>query len=301
MSFSLNLSGRLVQTKQIFTHGQAYTSRADDLNRLFAILSIDHAIESFLHTVVTELGGSFKNSDYVSFKELFNVANTQTNALRGKPLKLAKEVSDIRSLRNNAQHNGHIPSESSLNRAIVYGEDFLRHSFDLCFDKNYDEIFLADVIKNSEVMGHFKEAEKALSEERLEDVPPALGKCFYLFRKDFEDKRQREEKRFDVFGMEFSAEGVLDNNYREAKLEHSIRAALQPIIERLNAVIEELDIIAIGARLDEYELFRKFVPFVNQTGDGKFYCGYGYQKLEANKSNCLRSLNFLYNLIIKSQ
>jgi hypothetical protein len=133
MAFSRELPKRLLNTKQIFSHGCDHAEKSGEINRLFSIISLDGAIESFLYTVIVELGAEIKNPKNPTFFEIFRAADAAVEKVNKKHLPLKSEIEALHETRNNAQHKAVIPSISSIERFLVYSSDFLRESYMLCF------------------------------------------------------------------------------------------------------------------------------------------------------------------------
>jgi len=303
MKFSENLTKRLVQAKQIFLHGKIHSFSASELDRLFTILSIDQAIEHFLHTLIIEYNVTkLKSPLNAKFKEIFDASNDEIKNVLKKELPLKTAVFTVHNLRNIAQHYGTIPSESEIQKSVIYCEDFLLQSYNLCFNKNYEEVFLSELIIDDDVRKHFREGEIALSNEKYKDAMAHIGLSFHLLR--FHEEKllpyRSSIRSFSGFRLSDIVSRIIDKDKRHRSSE--FKNLLDSILKEIEYVDDKVSILSVGGKLQDYNLFKKITPHYNIFPSGKFETIYTKSEQEnPERSDCFRVMNFVYNYIINSQ
>lgn len=315
MFFSRNLIKRLIHAKQIFLHGQSHALRSGEIERLFSILSIDQSIENFLNTIISEYNAFLRNPYNATFKDIFDAAKNKIKDQLDKDLPLQQELFFIHKLRNSAQHDGVIPAESELEKAVIYSEDFLRQSYKLCFDKNFDEVFLSDIILEEYIREYFKKAEIAFSRKEFDWAIVYSGISFKFLRKIQAGKRTEFDVRLNLARLirgNFKGE----ENYRK-KIDGKIEGAINSIFEQIEYLDDKVSILSMGGNLNDYNLFKKLTPAINYFGKVTtrrkmpYTYYFGDDKFEIvktsseqdnpSKADCLRVMNFVYSSIISTQ
>jgi hypothetical protein len=312
MLFSRNLIKRLIHAKQKFLHGQSHALRSGEIERLFSILSLDQSIENFLNTVIGEYNASLRNPYNASFKIIFDAAKNKIKDLLNKDLPLQQELFFIHKLRNSAQHDGVIPAKNDLEKAVIYSEDFLRQSYKLCFDINFEEVFLSDIILDECIREYFKKAEIAFSEGNFYWAIVFSGISFNFLRKIQAGKQTRFDVRLDLASI-VRGHSKGEENYRR-KIDGKIEGAINSIFQQIEYLDDKVSILSMGGNLNDYNLYKKLTPAINYFGKvttkrnvlNTYY--FGDDKFEIvktspeqdNPSNadCLRVMNFVYNSII---
>lgn len=279
---------RLVQVKQIFLHGRKHSVQPGEINRILAILLIDQAIEALLRTSIVHNDiDPKKNSMQLSFVELFNVVSKDCeNRNTKEPLPYKTEVLNIHNNRNFVQHTGSIPSQEDVVRFIKHSEDFLEAAFLYCFNKNYNEIFLADIIEFDDVRQFFKEAEEAFLKDDISEAVVALAKSF----------------KFLEIHMDSNLPWTNDialSSWPEGEIPAS--NAIKETIGMVEHVNTKINIVAYGCKPQDYDLFQKIMPVVNVTVGGKIMVHNRVIINEITKEETLRMFNFVFNMIVADQ
>jgi hypothetical protein len=270
---------------------------------LFSILSIDQAIEHFLHTLMIEYNvAKLKNPLNAKFKEIFDASNDEIKNVLKKELPLKTAIFTVHNLRNIAQHDGIIPSDSELQKSVIYCEDFLMQSYDLCFNKNYEEIFLAELIIDDDVRNHFREGEIALSKENLKDAMAYIGLSFHFLRLHEAKVLPYRSgiSSFSGFRLSDIVSKIIDKDKRHRA--SGFNNLLDSILKEIEYVDDKVRILSVGGKLQDYFLFKKITPHYNIFASGKFEIIYTKsEQANPEKSECIRVMNFVYNYIINSQ
>ncbi|MFH1011399.1 MAG: hypothetical protein V1784_09240 [bacterium] len=293
---------RLIHAKQIFLHGVDHAGRPGELNRLFAVLAFDQAIEHFLNTVIYELRGKTKNAGDPKFQNLIDGANAALENHGKQKMDSEANILRVHRIRNNAQHLHQIPSSDDVSDARVYTRDFLTNSFQLCFSKVFDELFLADAIESGDVKQHFGEAEKALDKDDTKKSMEELGICFWFIESHF--LAEDYEFRWDldnsfVRSLSRVLSRIPDSSGEARQVEVQLDKFIGRINHELDYLRDRVMILSIGGNMPDYQLFRRIVPRVGRTGDGRFRVF--HLDAQPSKEACLRALIFIYDLILAIQ
>jgi hypothetical protein len=298
MSFSKELAKRLLNARQILNHGIEHGTKNGELNRLFSIISLDGAVENFLYTVIAELGGELKHFKKPSFNEVFSAADEAVKTKRNKFLPLKTEIMILHQTRNEAQHNAVIPDISTIKRFIVYSSDFLAKSFELCFNTSLDKVHLADAIMDLELQKIMRQAEDKRLEKDYQPSAQSSALAFEILKK----KKQKHEmwrKKLDSF-VQFQISDILKGlvfQDRHRGSENALRKFLDSIVSEFEYLNDRLEVISLGANIQEYLFFRKNTPHVSLSMSGTPRFG-TITHIDYSEKNCLRIFNFVYNLIL---
>lgn len=300
--FSKNLRSRLLFSKQIYNHGAEHADKPGDLNKLYSIISIDGAVENFLHTIITDLQGSLNNPNNPRFSDVFKAADEATYKKHSKSLPLKQEIFIIHRIRNSAQHDGVLPSAKDIERAVIYSLDFLNQSCLLCFNLSFDEIYLSDTISDSKLRNIMMKAEDDINKNNFENSIENLAIAFILLREKQKEvggwrKKISSFYRFDINDI---SRGLFESSDRQIKYsgQRKFKNLLESMISEIEYINEIMEVVSLGANIQEYFLFKKLTPEILRTASEEkpFYIRYR-DKIDYNKEICLRVFNFVYNLI----
>ena len=288
MTFSDDLIRRLVLIKQIFLNGKKHAIRKGDLERLFAVIAMDQAIEQFLHTVIMELGGLLNNPNEAKFNSITNKANAEVQRVYNKDLPRRSEIYQIHVSRNLSQHLGSTPSDNDLKRFERHAEAFLRESFKLCFQKDFDEVFLGDIIIFEDVKEYFINAERALSSDsgdKYKNALVELATSFEFLKGHIHDRLPWEN--VEVLNLRIFKQD--DDGFN-----------VEEFLGLFDKVCHNINILASGGKLQDYEHFQKIAPIVNIAVAGNI-AGIHHKTNDISKEDCIRAFNFVYDTILTTQ
>lgn len=299
MSFSKELPKRLLNAKQILNHGIDHGTRNGELNRLFSIISLDGAIENFLYIVIAELGGVIKNTKNPSFNEVFAAAEEAVRNKYSKTLPLKIELVALHQTRNEAQHNAVLPDLSTIKRFVVYASDFLIKSFLICFNIKFDEIHLTDAISDKDLRNIVRQGEDARLIKK--DFPAALCSYAHAFIVLQRKKQEHEmwRKKIDTF-VNFRISNILQGlsfNDKRRGSERTLRDFLESVVAELEYLNTRLEVVSLGANIQEYLFFNNTTPRVSLAMDGTPHFAF-INNIKGDDSTCIRVFNFVYNLIL---
>lgn len=174
-SLSAQTMKRLLYTKKLLLAAEEHKHFGTELDRVFSILLCDNAIEMLLKTIATEKGINLdKNGE--TFRSLW----TKIDRKITPKLPLTSDIFNLREERNLVQHQGAIPSQPNVDRHLNYARSFIEQVVSQQFNKNFDEIYLSDLIEVQEFRDKLKEIEHLLETGNFNEVPKRSIEFFIL-------------------------------------------------------------------------------------------------------------------------
>ncbi len=167
---------RLLYIKKIFLSAEESSKDNTEIGRVFSLLLADNAIEMLLKTIATDKGVTHDSRKDLDFKNLWNEIKNQLSL----PLPLKTEMFNLHEERNLIQHQGSVPSKQNIDRHLSYGRRFLEQAISQVYGKNFDEIYISDLIEIEEYKGKLKEIENLIEQDSLNDVPKKASELFSL-------------------------------------------------------------------------------------------------------------------------
>lgn len=311
---------RLVLVKQMHFHAHSHSLDRTEAGRMFAIQATDYCIETLLKTVVSKYGppsdyhepqsdyynnvNSLRSQRYTPkmdfyrlWDEVVGIYKDPRNKIAETVPPLRREIGTIHQLRNDVQHNGVIPSVEEVQKAINYAESFVRSVIKSAFDKEFDELMLADLIEDAEIRNLIKEAENALTENRFKDSITASAKAFK--KASLAEKRKRPYRRrlspFVGFDVERAGEKIgLKDAFRE------LARFFENVKEQIEYLEEQMDVISLGGDLRRYLRFKQKSPIVTAVVSGELVV-HAPPNWEPIKEDCVEVLDFVFNTLLRWQ
>lgn len=234
---------------------------------------------------------------YRLWDEVVGIYRDPKNTIAEDSPPLRREISLVHELRNDAQHQGVIPSADEVQKSINYTESFVRSVFKSAFDKEFDELMLADMIENEEIQNLIKEAEKALGEDKFEDSIIASAKAFQKALL-IEITRRPYISRPSYF-IEFDVEDIgrklgLDDAFR------GLGRHFRDIREWIEHLEGQLEAIALGCDLRQYLRFKQKSPHMDVAIGGEIHVS-APRDWHPTKDDCVEVLDFVFNTLLRWQ
>jgi len=295
MPFSAQLPKRLLLAKQMLNHGIEHGSRQGEFNRLYSILSLDGAVENFLHTVVVELGGDAKKAER-NFSGLLTAADEAVKKETGKSLPLQTEIISFHKVRNDAQHHAIVPDPSTIQKSIFYSSDFIRESFSLCFQVVIDNLHLADAVSDKDLREILVAAEDE-SKKNYEHSMMAAAYAFALLKSKIgESEGGRRKPRTSVGYRIHDIRNALLFKDGKERAGFELGELLESLVSETEYLTDKIESLSLGANIQEFNYFRKKAPHVLMMMDKSPRWNLTGQKYDEN--DCRRAFNFVYNLVL---
>jgi hypothetical protein len=251
------------------------------------------AVESLLVTIINKSGITLTRQDENNFDKIFDKANQGIKKIKKDdavelPYKTVI-TNKVHKLRNGACHSGNIPGPEDNNLALGYTEEFLKDTFELCFDKAFDEVFLADIIEYPEISKYFKEAEVALEVNDLNSLTVALATSFTVFNKTVTSELPGWLK---PMGLELVSTPFDDD--------HEKTRAIEELVQSVSTLRIFTLFLSLGATLQDLTLFIEKFPVVNFSVGGNV-TGLHHSGKKPTVDECVHLMNALYNMILAYQ
>lgn len=260
---------RLLYIKKIFLSAEESNKDNTEIGRVFSLLLADNAIEMLLKTVATDTGVTIdgkelnQRNDFY-FKDLWNLI--KNNKLQPFNLPFKIEMFNLHEERNLVQHQGSVPSEQNMDRHLGYGRRFLEQAILQVYNKNFDEIYLSDLIQNKEFKNRLKEIEKKIEQKCFNDVPRKASELFSLMLatsdvfKHFLLPHRWTKHDFKSFGFDSCSSGF--NSLGFSSNAHEFRE-IKDAIKKQNEKIEKCD----KALQEIHEILDSLENFASDTID----------------------------------
>lgn len=167
---------RLLYIKKIILSAEESNEDNTEITRVFSLLFADNAIEMLLKTIATDNGVALNYRKDLDFKDIWNEINNKISS----PLPLKTEIFNLHEERNLVQHQGSVPSKQNIDRHLSYGRRFLEQSISQVYSKNFDEIYISDLIEIKQFKDKLKEIENLIEHSSFNDVPKKASELFSL-------------------------------------------------------------------------------------------------------------------------
>lgn len=296
MPFSRELIKRLTYAKQIYLHGYEHGKNPGYLNKSFAIISLDGAIEHFLWTIIAEFNAISKLPKRSQFHDILATADSAV----GNILSLKAEVQKIHSIRNAAQHQGTVPSDRDIESSIVYTEDFLSQACQACFKVKFDEIYLSDLILDPELRNSLRKVENYLAKKDYENAQKGAALTFDMIKnkyKQFYKDYGFQRGPFFKLDFIFSIFDWGDSSPKTKSKRQTLEKILDSLLNEIDRINDRIDVVSLGANVQDYLFFRKNTPRAILSTRG--YRFVSPEQIEYDEKKSIRIFNFLYNMIIQ--
>jgi len=283
----------LVVAKSVLLHGISHSMSKDPLSRIIAILHFDYFVEAVLKAFLRAENISTSKLSKMNLFELLKEADKLWKIKFKESLPFRYEIGGLRKLRDQVQHEAHIPSIEDVERYRVIIKDFAYKIFEKEFNLKFDEVSLSDLIEDSELRQDIKVVEKIINEgeykEALERLNRVLEKIIFSKSRVFE---QAGALAGHLLGESFIK---LINEYEFKKLVDEIHD---------NNIKEMLTIMRNA--VIELGMTATTLQFLNDLKVSFLRHMERYRKLETGtyeptEDEVLDSLNFTRSLIIKWQ
>jgi len=162
----------LTNMKLIYQHGVAHSKNKSKLSRLLAIHNCHYVAEQIVRERCKHMtfNGAFNDALHnLNFEEIIGRLNRRQN------VKDFDRLLELNKIRNNAEHYFIIPDvETVVFYARIVG-DFLKWSYSLYFQVNYESLAFEDLIYDYGIKGAMLDAKAFLKKN---DLPNASGKMY---------------------------------------------------------------------------------------------------------------------------
>lgn len=269
----LSLINRIYLVRQLLYEALQLMGDNFPVSRMRIFLSLDHAIEILLSTLLSELN--------VTVDRSWGLPKMLEELISQKP-KLGSHrtpIERLRRLRDRVQHDGIVPSPEDVRQASLEAEAFIRGAVREVLDQELEEFSPIMLIADEKAREHLKKAEQALQQGDYSaatkeaaagfaigwrNFTPRLSNRFpYLFS----EKLLRELSHIIGKAMKGAAEKVKVDTFKhfadsfESKL-HSSKPSYE-LDALLKELIEPIEMAQYGIDMHGYHRFQQITPPVS--------------------------------------
>ncbi len=283
----------LVIAKSMLLHGISHSMSKDPLSRVIAVLHFDYFVETVLKAFLRAQGANTSKLWKMNLFDLLKEADKLWKSKFNEPLPFYHELGGLRKLRDQVQHEAHIPSVEVVENYRVIVRNFAYVVFSKGFNLEFDEVSLSELVENPELRQDIKMIEKAIDEGKYRE---ALKKLSEVLENVMFNKSRVFEQAGAVTGHLVGESFIkLIDEYEFNKLTSRISdGTIKEVLTTIRKALIELGTAATTLQfLDDLK-----IPFLRHMER--------YRKLETEtynptKDEVLDSLHFVISLILKWQ
>jgi len=165
----------LFDIKEMFEHGKYHSTKDSKLDLKLAIHHSHFAIEQIIRENAKDL--QFKdNLKGIGFKEVIKKLHANQN------IPEYTRILELNTLRNNIQHHNFIPNKDTIKIYIKVSEEFLIWAYKQYFNIDYNNVFLEELLNNTQIKEHLLKAKEAIRTENISDAISNIDHAIAKFK-----------------------------------------------------------------------------------------------------------------------
>lgn len=247
---------QLLLSKRFFQEGESFCEIDETISTGIAISFFQDAIELILWLIIKEFSIDVKETE--AFTSMLDKVEKHLDT-QGKKLPHRAKIIELNKARVNFKHYGNLPASSEAAKFRGYTESYLRTAFDICFQKDFDDISMAELIRLDSVRQFVKESQKHLTNQDYQKCVDEIAKAkLQLFSsiKIYLPEVDHNLKNSDIaFETQFRSQGAHVFNY---------------IYEYMNMLRKVALVNACGVSMKDFARFEARLPYVSRYGDGSY-------------------------------
>ena len=260
---------RIYLIRQLLNDALQHAEDAFPVTRMRVILSLDHAIEILVSTLLPELLVRVDRS--WGLPKMLGELCIKKSSLQSHRTPIER----LRRLRDRVQHDGIVPSSEDIRQAIVQAEAFIRDAVREVLGKELEEFSPVMLIDNKKAREHLQKAEQALGQR---DYATALTEAAIGFAIGWANFRWNLFSRFHRRSWSYQiAEEILRGIGNSAK--DAARDVREPLLqkfadkferrlrsfklrEKFEELTEPIELARYGIDMQGYARFQQVTPHV---------------------------------------
>lgn len=276
---------QLVLSKRFFVAGAEYVDRPDPVSAGMAISMFQDAIEIFMWTLLKDLDAQVKEN--TPFTKYFNLVEDSPKNKQRKQLPFKAKILELNKARVNFKHYGNLPDVSESKKFCDYTEEFLRASFEIFFNINFDELSLIEIVPFEDVRNYLKAADDALASGSVKESYVEIAKArSVLFRK------------VSVLIPEVDRNLANGDRLLAGADERQYVRIFRYLSDYLNAMRDLAIASLCNIPLKKYLAFGNQLPNVSQAQAGNWYVNFKYTT-GYGKDTAKEMITFLADISVK--
>jgi hypothetical protein len=249
---------QLLLSKRLYTCGVSYVDSPDPISAGMAISLFQDSVEIFCWSLLKELDVPIKEG--CPFTSFFDLVAKAPKNVESKKLPFQAKMIELNKARVNFKHYGNLPDRSEAEKHKGYTEEFLRVSFEMFFNRDFDSISLSELVPFSDVRAAVVSAEHHLAAEDhwncVCELAKALNMLIAMFRRFLPEVDSHLGDADRVFVTKNAGYGV-------------------GIFRYLSDYLKGFRLVTFmalsGVSLRDYSLMEQYLPHAYQTGDLRWH------------------------------
>lgn len=247
---------QLLLSKRLFQKGEDFCQENDPISTGLAISLFQDCIEIIIWSIIKDFSIDVKETE--AFTSLLDKVDKRLEP-QGIKLPFRAKILELNKARVNFKHYGNLPDVSEASKFRGYTESYLRTVFDICFQKDFDDISMSDLIQADDVKQFIKKAENHFIKQEYQDCINEIAKARTLL----------------VNSIKIYIPDV-DSNLRKASslFERQVASQAGRVFTYIHDYLRELRTMSIinacGLSIKDFKTFESKLPSVTLLGDGNF-------------------------------
>jgi hypothetical protein len=242
------------------------------------------SIELFLQLGSEQLNVSKQGLGFMDYWSLLEPKLGRELAEKGSLLRLNKARVDFK-------HYGILPSRLEIESFRASASSFFEANTPLIFGVEFRSISLLELVQCKEARKSLEEADKMISEGKIEDSLDKIAVAFNQLVDDYEDRKRTQFGQSPFFfGKTLTFIGSSFRGMHD----------LEEFADRIGSCIEEiqdaLKLLSLGLDYRRYAKFRLFTPHITKTYGGPYHIVRSKREKAPSTDDC----RFCYDFVIET-
>jgi hypothetical protein len=260
---------QLLLVKRFFVEASEYVEQNEPISSGIAISLLQDSVEMYVWNLIKERNVAVK--DQSGFTN-----NIESLSKAGETIPNVAKLLELNKARVGFKHYGNIPDPSEAVKFQTYVEDFLRAAMLAHFNVAFDELSLVDLIRDPEIQGLLRAAEKHISISEFTGAAAELAKAKTVIF-------SRIGRHLPSVDSQLSRTDDVINEVLERGSIDSFRY----VSDYLNLLREFSLVNVLRFSLKDYTFLRERLPIADQSLGGTWYVnhkGFGYTVTDCKKA-----------------
>jgi hypothetical protein len=262
---------QLIISKYLFKKGEEILQEGNPASAGLAVSLFQDSVEIMIWTIAKEVDVELKKYD--SFLKIWDPIKDAPKNDKNLSLPLKSKIIELNTSRVGFKHYGNLPALSDGVKFLGYADEFIRETMKSFFNKDFDDLSLADVIKNEYIRKRIKVAEKYLLDDDFKNCLINCAEAELLSTKEIKLLIPKADSSLSDAGILFGIEKAPQG-----------RQVFRYISDYLNSLREALIVSIIGNKIIDYLKFKNIIPSVIEMGDGSFRSRFRRTKTSAEEA-----------------
>ncbi len=186
---------QLILTKYLFDQGVSTLDNDNAMACGLAISLFQDSVELLCWTIAKEVDAPVKGKD--SFEQIWDSVKSASKNKGAIELPLKAKMIEMNKARVLFKRYGNLPNPLDATKFMGFTEEFLQQAIEQFYNLQFDDISLADLVKNNSVRDKIKLAEKHFSDEKYSDCIRECAEAEYLISIDLHKILPKFDRNFE--------------------------------------------------------------------------------------------------------